>query len=61
MATSNLDLVQLAKEASQKAYAPYSHFPVGAAIKTKSGQVFQGCNIENASLGLTNCAERTAI
>ena len=61
MATSNLDLVQLAKEASQKAYAPYSRFPVGAAIKTKSGQVFQGCNIENASLGLTNCAERTAI
>ncbi len=61
MATSNLDLVQRAKQASQRAYAPYSGFPVGAALLTKSGQTFEGCNIENASLGLTNCAERTAI
>ncbi|MGT2929738.1 cytidine deaminase [Streptococcus dentasini] len=56
-----IDLVQLAKEASQYSYTPYSHFPVGAALLTKSGQIFQGCNIENASFGLTNCAERTAI
>ncbi|MGT2909365.1 cytidine deaminase [Streptococcus dentapri] len=56
-----INLVQLAKEASRSAYAPYSHFAVGAALLTKSGEVFQGCNIENASFGLTNCAERTAI
>ncbi|MEY8699968.1 cytidine deaminase [Streptococcus ferus] len=55
------DLVSLAIEASKKAYVPYSHFPIGAALLTKSGQIFQGCNIENASFGLTNCGERTAI
>ncbi|MGT2802653.1 cytidine deaminase [Streptococcus henryi] len=55
------NLVDLAIEASQKAYVPYSHFPVGAALKTKDGQIFTGCNIENASFGLTNCGERTAI
>ena len=54
-------LLQLAKEARQQAYVPYSKFPVGAAIITKDGKVYQGCNIENASFGLTNCAERTAI
>ncbi|MDY4760996.1 cytidine deaminase [Streptococcus thoraltensis] len=56
-----IDLITLAKEASKNAYVPYSHFPIGAAVLTKSGQVFQGCNIENISFGLCNCGERTAI
>lgn len=47
--------------AYHKAYVPYSEFPVGAALVTKSGKVYEGCNIENVSFGLTNCAERTAI
>lgn len=55
------ELFKQAREASATAYVPYSNFPVGAALVTKNGQVFQGCNIENASFGLTNCAERTAI
>lgn len=59
MAATNL--VASAIEVSEKAYVPYSHFPVGAAILTKDGRVFTGCNVENASFGLTNCAERTAI
>ncbi len=54
-------LVQLAIDASQHAYVPYSHFPIGAAVRTKDGHVFTGCNVENASFGLTNCGERTAI
>lgn len=54
-------LVALAKEAMQNAYVPYSHFKVGAALLAKDGTVFKGCNIENASYGATNCAERTAI
>ena len=53
-------LVQKAKEAAEKSYCPYSHFSVGAALMTKSGKVFQGCNIENASFSPTCCAERTA-
>lgn len=56
-----IDLVALAKEASKKAYVPYSNFPIGAAVLTKTGEVFQGCNIENISYGLCNCGERTAI
>jgi len=54
-------LVELASEAKEKAYAPYSKFRVGAAILTDRGKVYTGVNIENASYGATNCAERTAI
>lgn len=54
-------LVALAKEAMEHAYVPYSKFRVGAALLTKDGRVFKGCNIENASYGATNCAERTVI
>jgi len=54
-------LVEKAIEAMGKAYAPYSKITVGAALLTKSGKIYTGCNIENASFGATNCAERTAI
>lgn len=54
------ELVELALEARQMAYTPYSHFKVGAALMTKEGKVYKGCNIENASYTPTNCAERTA-
>lgn len=50
-----------AKSGFDQAYVPYSKFHVGAAVKTTDGKIFNGCNIENASYGLTNCAERTAI
>lgn len=50
-----------ARQASAQAYAPFSKFYVGAAILTQSGEIFTGCNVENSSYGLTNCAERTAI
>nr|WAY00085.1 cytidine deaminase [uncultured bacterium] len=55
------DLVQRAKKVRKNAYAPYSKYKVGAALMTKSGKVFEGCNVENASFGATICAERGAI
>ena len=57
---TSLQLVNLAIEAREHAYVPYSNFAVGAALLTKDGKVYQGCNIENSSYGATNCAERTA-
>ena len=54
------ELFQIAKQASENAYAPYSGFRVGAAILTKSGKIFTGCNVENSSYSVTICAERTA-
>ncbi|KRE90957.1 cytidine deaminase [Frateuria sp. Soil773] len=54
-------LLALAREARESAYAPYSHFRVGAAVQTRDGRRFGGCNVENAAYGLCNCAERTAL
>ena len=54
-------LLIAARKAMKNAYAPFSHFKVGAAILTAKGDIFVGCNVENSSYGMTNCAERTAI
>lgn len=59
--TMEQKLITFAKEAQEKAYVPYSKFPVGAAILTDGEDIFTGCNVENISYGLTNCGERTAI
>ena len=55
------ELMTLAEKAREQAYAPYSGFRVGAALQTKSGKIYTGCNIENAAYTPTNCAERTAV
>jgi cytidine deaminase len=60
----NVDFEQLmnkAKEASKNSYSPFSRFAVGAAVLASSGKIYQGCNVENSSFGLTICAERCAI
>lgn len=57
---TNAELILEAKKAREHSYSPYSHFSVGAALLTKEGKVYHGCNIENAAYGPTNCAERTA-
>jgi cytidine deaminase len=54
-------LIDLAQEARRRAYAPYSNFPVGAVLRTRSGRIFTGCNVENAAYPASMCAERTAI
>lgn len=54
------ELITLAQDMLERAYVPYSKFKVGAALLSKDGKMYGGCNIENASYGLTNCAERTA-
>jgi len=62
MTTDNRDvLIQAAIQAAQHAYIPYSNYPVGAALRTITGKVYTGCNIENASYPATICAERTAL
>lgn len=61
MSSVKEEWVKAAQQAQDFAYVPYSHFPVGACLVTKEGKLYTGSNIENASFGLTNCAERTAI
>ena len=58
---TDAELMTMAREAAKKAYIPYSHFPVGAALECADGSIFTGCNVENAAYGPTICAERTAI
>ncbi|MGN0551831.1 MAG: cytidine deaminase [Oscillospiraceae bacterium] len=55
------ELINASKEAQKNSYAPYSNFKVGAALLCRDGSVYSGCNIENATYGATNCAERTAV
>lgn len=58
---TNADFFEMAVKSAEKAYAPYSHFKVGAVLLTRDGQIFTGCNIENSSYSMTICAERTAV
>jgi cytidine deaminase len=58
---ADLELLEAARQAREAAYAPYSKFKVGAAVRTRSDNVYSGCNVENASFGLSICAERVAI
>jgi len=57
---TNKELIVEAKKARERAYCPYSHHSVGAALLTKDGKLYHGCNVENSAYGPTNCAERTA-
>ena len=61
MKLNNDELIELAIDAMKRAYVPYSNFRVGAVVVSKSGKIFTGCNVENASYGLSICAERVAI
>ena len=58
---SDIELLELAAKAKEMAYVPYSHFKVGAALLTKKGKVYTGCNVECSSYGVSLCAERTAL
>jgi cytidine deaminase len=59
--TSHESLISAARAARENAHAPYSNFRVGAAVRARSGRIFNGCNVENSTYGLTLCAERVAI
>lgn len=58
---TDIELIEIAKQAAKNSYSPYSGYTVGAALLSKDGRVFTGCNIENAAYSPTNCAERTAV
>ena len=61
MATSDMDIIDTARSIRERAHAPYSKFKVGAALVSSSGEIYEGCNVENISFGLTMCAERVAV